>query len=168
MNIHRFLKPALIKLEMESADPVIEDDSPVNPERILRDSKENIINELAELLDRSGNVRNLKRLAKDLFLREKKASTGIGKGIAIPHVRTIQVSEFIIGFARSSAGLDFDAPDNKPVHLFFPMAAPPDDDNLYLKVFKALAEAFKFKTFISDLMKAEDEYEVIRAFREIE
>ncbi|MBD3167866.1 MAG: PTS fructose transporter subunit IIA [candidate division Zixibacteria bacterium] len=168
MNFTRFLKPELIKLEMESTDPVADEDNPVSPEKLLWDGKEMIINELAELLDNSENVRNVKRLSRDLFLREKKASTGIGQGIAIPHVRTIQVSDFVIGFARSTPGLQFDTLDGEPAHLFFPMAAPPDDDTLYLRVFKELAEAFKFDMFRKTLMAAQDEYEAIRAFREIE
>ena len=168
MNIYRFLKPELIKLNLESIDPVIDEDNPVNPEKLLRQSKEAIINELASLLDNSGYVRNLKRLSRDLLLREKKASTGIGHGIAIPHIRTIQVSEFIIGFVRSVPGVNFDSIDNQPVHLFFPMAAPPDNDTYYLKVFKSLAEILRFDEFRRKLLNADNEYEALRAFREIE
>ncbi len=168
MNIARFLKPELIKLELETTDPVIDEDSPVNPNKIYWENKERIIDELSRLLDKSGEVRNRKRLARDLILREKKISTGIGHGIAIPHCRTIQVSEFIIGFARSTPGVNFESIDKEPVHLFFPMAANPNDDAMYLKVFKSLAEALRFDNFRNLLMDAEDEYEAIRAFREIE
>ncbi len=168
MNIVRFLKPELIKLELETTDPIIEEDSPVNPSKILWQNKEKIIIELADLLDRSGKVRNVKRLAKDLIQREKKATTGIGHRIAIPHIRTIQVSQFVMGCARSTPGVYFDSLDGEPVHLFFPMAALPNDDTIYLKVFKTLAEALRYKGFREKLMAAKDEFEAMRAFREIE
>jgi len=100
--------------------------------------------------------------------REKKSSTGIGKGIAIPHVRTMQVREFVIGFARSKEGYEFDSIDGKPVHLFFVMGAPPYDDSLYLKVFKAIAELFHSDTFEEELFSATSEYEIIRAIQKVE
>ncbi|MCP4632484.1 MAG: PTS sugar transporter subunit IIA [candidate division Zixibacteria bacterium] len=155
-------------MDLDNTDPVMEEDSPVNPRRLYWRSKETIIRELADLLDNSGKVRNVRRLGRDLILREKKATTGIGHNIAIPHVRTIQVSKFVIGFARSVPGVNFESIDGKPAHLFFPMASPPDDDNLYLKVFKSLAEVLRFDDFRQKLLEAQDEYEAMRAFREIE
>jgi len=168
MNIVRFLQPELIKLELDATDPIIEDDSPISPAKIYWQNKEKIIEELAVLLDKSGKVRNQKRLTRDLILREKKVSTGLGHGIAIPHVRTIQVSEFVIGFARSGPGVNFDSIDSQQTHLFFPMAAPPYEDSLYLRVFKSLAEVLRYESFRQMLLEAKDEYKAMRAFREIE
>jgi len=77
---------------------------------------------------------------KDLLLdmlinRESLGSTAIGKGVAFPHGRSLAIQELTVLFARSAAGIDFDALDSKPTHLFFLMIAPPQDrDNLYLQV----------------------------------
>jgi mannitol/fructose-specific phosphotransferase system IIA component (Ntr-type) len=167
MKISRLITPPLIKLEMNShieLDPNLE----ISPQRKSLLLKEAIIQELTDLLENSGNVRNSNKLFLDLFNREKKASTGIGHGIAIPHVRTIQVKELAMGFARSSIGYDFDSLDNQPVHLFFVMAAPPYDDALYLKLFKSLAEILQFESVREELLHATSEYEIIRAIRKME
>ena len=73
-----------------------------------------------------------------------------------------------MGLARSREGYDFDSLDNGSVHLFFVMAAPPYDDNLYLKVFKALAEILKFDYFRDELLNASSKYEIIRAIKRME
>ena len=59
------------------------------------------------------------------------------------------------------------SPDNKPSHLFFIMAAPPYDDNLYLKVFKSLAEMLQYESLRNDLMTLQSPGELIRALRAI-
>jgi len=167
MNVAKFLKPELIKLDMETKiefDP----EQNLSPQRKLWMVKDAILDELVDLLERSGNVCNRKKLYNDLLNREKKASTGIGKGIAVPHVRTMQARDFVMGFARSREGYDFDAIDNGLVHLFFVMVAPPYDDNLYLKVFKGLAQVLQYDFLREKLISAEDEYEILRAIREME
>ena len=167
MNIARFLKPELIKLEMKTKlefDPEQE----VSFQKKLWMTKNAILEELVNLLDRSGKVCNKKKLFIDLVNREKKASTGIGKGIAVPHVRTMQARDFVMGFARSKQGYDFDALDKKLVHLFFVMVAPPYDDNLYLKVFKGLAQILQYDFLREKLLFAETEFEIMRAIREME
>jgi PTS system fructose-specific IIC component len=168
MNIARLLDPALIKLSM---DTIIE---PVKPgsEKSLRqkrEDKETILNELVSILERSDKVVNRTKLLTDFVNRERKASTATGHGIAFPHIRTYQAKELVIGFARSKDGYDFDSPDGELVHLFFVMAAPCyGDESLYLRVFKALAEVLRFDYFRERLMTVETEYEIIRAFGEME
>lgn len=168
MNIARLLDPALIKLTMESQILRPDDEEPSSA-RQLRAGKEVILDELVTLLERSGKIVNRSKILTDFINRERKASTATGHGIAVPHVRTYQAKELIIGFARSESGYEFDAPDGKPVHLFFPMAAPSyGDETLYLRVFKALAEVLRFDYFRERLMTIGSEYEVIRAFEEMQ
>ena len=167
MDISRFLKPELIKLEMETeieCDPECQ----LHPDKLLWRRKEAILGELVHLLQKSGRVGNPKKLLIDFVNREKKATTGIGHGIAIPHIRSMQAKQFIMGVARSKEGYDFDSLDNGAVHLFFVMAAPPYDDALYLKVFKALAEILRFDYLREELMNATSEYEIVRAVKRME
>jgi len=167
MNISRLLDPALIKLAMETR--IVEDpDNPVRSARQRRLDKEAILDELVALLESSGKVGNRSKLLTEFVNRERKASTALGHGIAVPHVRTYQARELVIGVARSFDGYDFDAPDNEPVRLFFIMAAPSYDDNLYLRVFKGLAEVLQFDYFRQRLIGVDSEYDLIRAFQEME
>jgi len=131
-------------------------------------NKERLLSDLVAILEISGKIGNRCKVLTDFINRERKASTGIGDGVAVPHVRSMQVKELIIGFARSAEGYDFDTIDNEPAHLFFVMAAPPYDDNLYLRVFKALSESLQYETFREELMQAERPYDIIRAFKNME
>jgi mannitol/fructose-specific phosphotransferase system IIA component (Ntr-type) len=166
MNISRFMKPELIKLELEYRVEV-PGEGEFAP-KLIWEIKCGILEELVDLLALSGEIRNRNKAFQDLYNRERKATTGLGHGIAIPHVRTIQAKSFVIGFARSRAGHPFDSLDGKPVHVFFPMLAPPYDDSLYLRVFKSLAELVKHHHFMAHLMEAETAFEVMRAIRNLE
>ncbi|MFQ6103435.1 MAG: PTS sugar transporter subunit IIA [Candidatus Glassbacteria bacterium] len=165
MNISRFLKPELIKLELEYQKE-LEDEEPTP--KALWEIKRGILEELVDLLCLSGEIRNRSKALQDLYNRERKATTALGRGVAIPHVRTIQAKSFVIGFTRSQEGQYFDSLDGKPVHIFFPMVAPPYDDSLYLRVFKALAELVRYPGFMDTLMEAETPFEIIRAIKSIE
>ena len=127
-----------------------------------------MLGRLVDLLGTSGRTGNNSKLLTDFVNREKKATTAIGHGIAIPHIRSMQAKEFIVGFARSQDGIDFDSLDGQLIHMFFVMAAPPYDDNLYLRVFKSLAENLQYELFRQELMSAQEPYDIIRAFRNVD
>jgi PTS system fructose-specific IIC component len=167
MRLSRYLTPELIELNLDS---LVDLDFPedTSEQRRVRETKERVIGVLSMVLNRSGNVRNAQRLFRDLHNREKKATTGIGGGVAIPHVRTLQVKDFVIAFARSDSGLDFDSLDGKPVQVFFPMASPPDDDRFYLRVYKSLSEILSFEDSVRRLTEAADPHEVLRIIRSFE
>ena len=167
MNISRYLQYELIKTEMESEFDPPEEGDEYSPRELWK-IKETILQELVDLMEKSDKVSNKKKLFNDLLNREKKASTAIGKGIAIPHVRTMQAKDMIIVVGRKLEGYEFDSIDNEPVKLFFCMAAPPYDDSLYLRVFKDLAERFEHPGFIEKLLSAEDGHEIIWIFKEFE
>lgn len=161
LNIARFMSEELIKLEMDTVTPEYVDGSSV--EKWRQKLKEMIIDELVTLLENSGRIGNRSKFQTDFVNRERKATTAIGYGIAIPHIRSMQAKSFMIGFARSARGYDFGALDDKPTKLFFVMAAPPYDDIQYLRVFKALAEILRYDGFREELHQAATPYEIIRA-----
>ena len=125
-------------------------------------SKEKVLDELVTLLDSGARIGNRGKLLTDFVNRERQTSTGIGNGIAIPHIRSKHAKEFVIAFARSTAGYDFDSADGQPAHLFFVMAAPPYDDDVYLRVFKSLAEMLRQEQFRQELMAIQSPGEIIR------
>ena len=139
-------------------------------EKYVLSQKERILEELVDLVERSGRVGHRNKLFTDLFNREKKAGTGIGKGIAVPHVRTGEVKEFLFAFARSTPGLDFDCRDGAPAHLFFVLVAPPWDDTTYLKIYRKLATAFSLSglEITQEFLEARDEGEIVRAVRRLD
>jgi len=169
VQISRLLKPDLIRLEMlTSFDDLAEDDGgPLTTKRKL-EHKRLLLAECAEVLDASGRVSNKNKLLTDMFNREKKATTAIGRGIVIPHIRTMQAKELMIGVLRSTPGYDFESLDGMLSHIFIPMAAPPYEDTLYLRVFKSLAQIFSADGFFDRVMSAQQPYDIIRVFEDLE
>lgn len=161
MRLTRFIKPPQVRLELNTREP---EEIPAgwSRERCVWTVKLKVLEELAELFDASGKVVNRSKLLTDLVNRERKATTGIGEGIAIPHVRTMQARDFILCFARSTAGVSFDAVDQRPVHLFVGLIAPPYDDKLYLEVYRELALIFKSESARETLAGTPDVHEVIK------
>ncbi|HNR68886.1 MAG TPA: PTS sugar transporter subunit IIA [bacterium] len=101
--------------------------------------KEAVLKELLDLFVKEKHIRNSAIVLEMLHQREKLGSTGIGKGVAIPHGRTVAASDVLIAFGKSTAGVPFDAMDGKPVHLFFMVIAPPNDEgNVYLQILGSL------------------------------
>lgn len=168
MNLARYLKPDLMKLELETDPGALLDEEEARSDRLLWEVKRSVLTELVDLFERSGEVGNPSKLFIDLFNREKKATTGLEKGVAIPHVRTIQAKSFIMTFARSTGGIDFDALDGQPSHLFFGLVCPPYEDRTYLKAVKDLMSLARLEEFRRRLLDAHSEHEVMKAFKEME
>ena len=80
MNLARLLRPELILLEMRTCDLPAEERSEIPPERYVLSQKEKVLDELVDLLERSGRVGNRNKLLTDLLNREKKAGTGLRSG----------------------------------------------------------------------------------------
>jgi len=166
MLLSRYLTEDAIKIEMDTVIEPLEEGASIDKWRVR--AKQTILEELVTLLVAGNHFGNYSKLLLDFVNREKKATTAIGNGIAIPHIRSLQAKDFMIAFARSTEGYDFGSLDDKPAHLFFVMAAPPYDDSLYLRVFKALAEMLQYETFRDELMSVSSPGEVIRALRFME
>ncbi len=167
MNLARLIKPELIRLELQTTMPP-EPEEPFNRQRFVWSTKEAVLGEIVDLVSQECRIGNAKRLLGDISNREKKASTGLSDGVAIPHVRTREAREFTMAFARSTPGIDFDCIDGGLAHLFFFFIAPPYDDVVYLRIYRQLATAFTYGDSARELMVAQDEGEVIRALKKMD
>lgn len=122
--------------------------------QLIAKNKPEAIAELLDLFVREKHIRNREIVLEMLHQRETLGSTGIGKGVAIPHGRTTAASDVFIAFGKSETGIDFDAIDNKPVHLFFMVIAPPNDEgNVYLPVLGSLVTILNDKHNRDKLVK---------------
>ena len=105
-------------------------------------SKDEILKELIGLLGLDDKSQGI--LFKMLKRRENLGSTGIGKGIAIPHCRSLVVNRLRLAFGRKPGGVDFKAIDDQPVNYFFLIVAPPlEVSNQYLPVLGRIAQFAK-------------------------
>lgn len=106
------------------------------------ETKDEILKELIALLALDEKSEGI--LFKMLKRRENLGSTGIGRGIAIPHCRSLVVNRLRIAFGRKPPGIDYNAIDDEPVHHFFLIVAPPlEVSNQYLPVLGKIAQFAK-------------------------
>ncbi len=121
--------------------------------------KKRVIRELVGLLEPAG-IKDYEKLAAKILEREKMTSTGIGHGVAIPHVLSNAVDRTVMVLGRSSAGIPFDSVDKKPVHLFFLIVGPASSTAEHLKILSKLGRMVTEPDFRESLMKAADEAEI--------
>ena len=128
-------------------------------------TKNDILRELVELLHLDEKSQGM--LIKLLQRRETLGSTGIGRGIAIPHCRSLVVSSLRVAFGRKVEGIDFKAIDEKPAHVFFLIVAPPlEVSNQYLPVLGKIAQFAKEEDVPRRLLEIETPAEFLRLVEE--
>jgi PTS system nitrogen regulatory IIA component len=119
--------------------------------------KASVLEELVDGLVAGNVTRHPTAVLDVLRRREALGSTGIGKGIAVPHGRSTLVSERALLVARSRKGVEFDAADGNPVHLCFLIVAPPlERDPIYLKLVAEIVRAMRLAKTRQKLLDAPD------------
>jgi PTS system nitrogen regulatory IIA component len=109
---------------------------------LTSESKDETIDQLVSLLQLDEKSEAI--LYKTLKRRERLGSTGIGRGIAIPHCRSLVVSQLRLAYGRRPGGVEFKAIDDNPVYNFFLIVAPPlEVSNQYLPVLGKIAQFAK-------------------------
>jgi len=107
-------------------------------------NKRDALVEMVDAICTQHRIKDRDIVLEMLLNRESLGSTAIGQGVAFPHGRTLAVRDLFVVFARSPKGIDFDAVDKEPTHLFFLIIAPPQDrDNLYLQVLGQIVNLIK-------------------------
>ena len=101
-----------------------------------------------------------------LFAREKLGSTGLGRGIAIPHGRIKGLTEACGAFLRLATPVPFDSPDGQPVSLLFVLLVPEQATEQHLQILSELAERFSERTCREALGAADSAEAILRIFSE--
>ncbi|HEX9507414.1 MAG TPA: PTS sugar transporter subunit IIA [Myxococcales bacterium] len=117
-------------------------------------TKTEVLQELSRSLVHTYPSLTEKRLVQVLTDREKLSSTGIGEGIAIPHAKLSELKQLLACFGVSRPGINFDAIDGKPTHLFFALVAPENSAGIHLKALARISRLFKSPQFRSALLEA--------------
>ncbi|MCK4351743.1 MAG: PTS sugar transporter subunit IIA [Candidatus Krumholzibacteria bacterium] len=125
--------------------------------------KDEVIEELVELLVESCNVSDSDTILNAVLSREREGSTGLEKGVAIPHAKSDAVNKLCIAIGISKDGIDFEALDGKPSQLFFLMVAPTGESGPHVQAIAKIVKMIKIDRFRSKLLKAKQPQEVIDA-----
>jgi len=119
-------------------------------------NKVDCIMECAEAIANAHTEFKKDDIAFVLLEREKLGSTGIQDGVAIPHGKFNGLSNTLVLFARSIQGVDFQAFDNHPTHLFFVLLAPQSGTSEHLKLLARLSRLLKNELLRVKLLQAKD------------
>jgi fructose-specific phosphotransferase system IIA component len=130
-------------------------------------NKEDAIRELAQLMEGTPAMGDLKIFLQDVFERERLETTGIGDEIAIPHARTDAVKQLILAVGRSQHGINFDSLDGRKVKLFFLMGIPRESVSHYLKILAQLTRLLKRGPLREKLFDVEDSTGVVTLFKQM-
>jgi PTS system fructose-specific IIA component/PTS system nitrogen regulatory IIA component len=111
--------------------------------------KESVIKELIELLVQAGRVKqeNKKGIVAAVMKREELGSTGIGRGVAVPHTKHASADRLVGTVGISRTGVDFNSLDGEKVQIFFLLVSPPDRPGDHLRALENISRQLRDDTF---------------------
>jgi PTS system nitrogen regulatory IIA component len=125
-------------------------------------SKDEVLKKLIQASLRAKKLSDEKPFATAIFEREKIVSTGIGMGVAIPHAKLDDLSEFFIVIGILERGVDWHALDGAPVRLIFMIGGPDDRQTEYLQILSTITQIVRDEALRRDLFSAQNGQEVIK------
>lgn len=125
-------------------------------------SKLQVLEELANQLDRAGKLTDKRAFTEAIMERESQSTTGIGDGIAIPHAKSAAVKLPAIAFGRSLDGVDFESLDGQPANLFFMIAATEGANDDHLEALSRLATFLMDDQFRTHILAARSKQQVLQ------
>jgi PTS system fructose-specific IIA component/PTS system nitrogen regulatory IIA component len=138
----------------------------ISPEAIraelTSDDKEGVIREMVQALLDAGRIRaeEMESIIRAILNREELGSTGIGRGVAVPHTKHPSVDQLIGTVAVSHEGVDFDSLDGEKVHLFFLLISPPDRPGDHLRALENISRQLRDDTFCRFLKQSNNSGDV--------
>ena len=147
MKLSDFVCVEAIKPELEAAE------------------RDEVIAELIRALDKAGKIKKGKcqEIIDAVVKREREASTGIGKGVAVPHVKHPAISEVIATIGCKSEGIDFSSLDKQPVYSVILLLSPADDTDKHLQAMENIFKKLQNDDFRSFLRQAQTVENVVDA-----
>lgn len=142
MKISNFLKPSQIIADLKG------------------NTKEEIITELITIFKDDNRVNDIEKMKEAVLDREKKMSTGVGKGFALPHGKTESITEILAAFGRVKQGIDYEALDNQPVFLVFLLVGKENLVGPHIKLLSRISRMMNKDEFREKLMLAETADEI--------
>ena len=125
--------------------------------------KESVIREMVQTLLERGHIAagEVESIIKAIMKREELGSTGIGRGVAVPHTKHASVEKLIGTVAVSREGVDFNSLDGEQVQLFFLLISPPDRPGDHLRALESISRQLRNDTFCRFLKQAKSTDDVL-------
>jgi len=132
------------------------------------DDKEQVIRSMASALLEAGKIAEgeYESIVEAILKREELGSTGIGRGVAVPHTKHPSVTELVGTVAVSETGVDFDSLDGEKVHLLFLLVSPPDRPGDHLRALENISRQLRDETFCRFLKQSKEPADVWQLLEE--
>ncbi len=128
-------------------------------------NKNSVIRELYDNIKSTGKIKDEALGYKDVCLREEMGSTGIGKGVALPHAKTKAVDEVILTLGISKEGVEYGSVDEESVKILFMFLCPEEKTQEYLKVLARISRWIREESFRERLLKAKSKEEIMEIIK---
>jgi len=148
MDLADLLDPSVVKVPVESS------------------TRDEVIAELVELLVRAGRIKDREGVLDSLYERERKGSTGIGGGVAIPHARHPEIERSVLAIGIAPDGIEFDAVDEEPVYLVFLLMGAVDRPSQTIEALADIGILVQIPGVFENLVNAGDGREVLQIIQE--
>lgn len=135
---------------------------------LTADDKPGVIREMVQALLDANRVApdQFESIVKAILKREELGSTGIGRGVAVPHTKHPSIDRLVGSVAVSAEGVDFDSLDGEKVHLFFLLISPPDRPGDHLRALENVSRQLRDETFCKFLKQAKNAEAVLQLLDE--
>ncbi len=150
MRLSELLTEAVVKVDLEAED------------------KEEAFEELVDLLVRAGRLVDREHALEAIRSREELQSTGIGRGLAIPHGKDPSIRELTACLGISHEGIEYDSLDGELVRVVFLLLAEKDNPGPHIEALSQIAKLFMVEGFIEKLVSARSPRDVLAVFAEFE
>ena len=131
-------------------------------------TKTDVLRELVNLVADPGDAASALAILASVNERERVLSTGIGGGIAIPHGKIPHADQLVLAAGVSPAGIDFDALDGKPVHLFFLLIGPESASGAHVKALGRISRLLRREPLRAELVASQSADAFLRVIRAAE
>ena len=132
------------------------------------ETKDVVIDRLVDRLAGHSGVLDLEQVRADVHARELQMSTGVGKGLALPHARSAAVNSTVAAFATTAEPIDFEAIDGDAVRLVFLLVGPEGERGRHIRLLSRISRLMNRDAFRAALLSAESPEAVLGFFRHAE
>ncbi|MCC5905908.1 MAG: PTS sugar transporter subunit IIA [Balneolaceae bacterium] len=132
------------------------------------DHKDELLNEMVNVLKEQVDDEQLKEIRESVFEREKIMSTGVGKSLAIPHGKVASIEENYASFAVLKEPIEFDSIDGEPVKIVFLLVGPEKKNSIHIKLLSRISRLMNSSSFRETLSECTTADEIYEAFHQEE